>query len=704
MTSATWADDPARSVSQDRFGRAPFARLVADTIASIGPMSSSTVFGIVGKWGSGKSSVVHMIAETLPRDWRVQYFSPWATSSALDLQAEFVATLDAAIDGKSEAVGKAKESLREYATTLSPLLGLLPGGSAIRETTEKVVNQVTRARPWADEFERMSTALQGLGLKLLIVCDDIDRLDASELLAFLKVVRLLGRFPNVHYLIAYDAHTVDHLLTGEGAASPTASFMEKIVQHPFELPSVDSATRYKHVMEALSGAIRDHEVKLNESGQRRLVALVDALIEGLQTPRQISRFEQHLMTIRKMVPGEVDILDFAAVVYLRLNHHEVYRMLPHWSHRLRAGDPTITGQPTDLGRMNKAQIAEQGQRFTTEWLGKLEEVDRSGDASAAWAVLKYLYPNLSRQGTKEPREQAFSDPMYEERYFSLGVPENDVSDLLVQRALRSLASEAEDKAAEADLARVILERHESVGRLAIRKVRQQQAVIFGPDTTRRRLVEFANTLAGTLRRDASKEDLTDAIETWLAVELFESYRDGQLDRATTFDLLGEDRLLDSLLRLSSMYSRRSDEEFRNYLKDLTDTYFSDVGDELQESSRGLAKLRDHLLLIARASGREAIVGVFDAAVSNNPGLLANVAEAMVYQETWYDGKTRSPELTFDVQLWTTVLADEVRAQAWADLEPKTTALEINERDTSPANRRLFGVTSAWEYQKNLAEQ
>src|ERR1700712_5024071 len=100
MTSIeSWSDEPIVRVSQDRFSRTEFARLVAKTIDAVPIGAASTVFGLVGPWGSGKSSVAAMIGEYLPESWIVQSFTPWAATGAVGLQLEFVAALDSALGG-----------------------------------------------------------------------------------------------------------------------------------------------------------------------------------------------------------------------------------------------------------------------------------------------------------------------------------------------------------------------------------------------------------------------------------------------------------------------------------------------------------------------------------------------------------------------------------------------------------------------------
>jgi predicted KAP-like P-loop ATPase len=82
--------------------------------------------------------------------------------------------------------------------------------------------------------------LAGLEQPILVVLDDLDRLDPDELLFTFKLVRMLGRLPNVYYLIAYDEDTLLDILRRTdlvGDAPGRAQlYLEKMVQVRLDVP------------------------------------------------------------------------------------------------------------------------------------------------------------------------------------------------------------------------------------------------------------------------------------------------------------------------------------------------------------------------------------------------------------------------------------------------------------------------------------
>lgn len=60
-------DAEIRTVAEDRLGRTPFCRRVAERIRSAGS-GPSVVFGLAGPWGAGKTSVLNMVEELLKQE------------------------------------------------------------------------------------------------------------------------------------------------------------------------------------------------------------------------------------------------------------------------------------------------------------------------------------------------------------------------------------------------------------------------------------------------------------------------------------------------------------------------------------------------------------------------------------------------------------------------------------------------------------
>lgn len=695
----SWSDDPITELEQDRFDRARFAGLVAKTIDAVPLGAASTVFGLVGRWGSGKSSVAALVHQELDDTWIVQQFTPWAAAGVDGLQLEFVLALDNALGGARAEEQAAREVLKKHSHWARVVLSAVPGvGAALGESAERAVADFAARRPWSEEFGDLANSLEGMDRRVLMVCDDIDRLDATELLEFLKVVRLLGRFPNVHYLVAYDADTVEDLLAAQGIPGRTSSFMEKIVQHPFELPPIDWATRWRHLSDVMSRALDSQGVDLDEAGMVRYRLLIDALSHGLATPRQFARFEHHLTILAGLVPGEVDPLDFAAVAYLRLNHHEVYETLPAWAPALRAG---IAGS-------SSGNAQSQGGLSESDWRETISKQSRRSDITGVWDVICFLYPSLRPKSGRSLHPQAFADPLYEERYFTLGVPQNDVSDVLVARAVSSWLRQEPDPEAEAKVKDTLKTSHPSIARLMLQKLRARRLTQLHLTAPVRPLLEFLNDerVRNQPRQD-QPESPFELIMEWQSEEFVRGYSASEFSREDLVGWLGEETALELVGRATAPFSSGRSPELRAVLSDFVSQILTDLSRPGIAGLEPVSLLRLKVLLLDRARDDERMDIFDDEVETNRPGLLDDkvdgdlqafeaAAVAMVRIARWRSGTRVHPRLEFDQHLWQAAVSEPVQRRMADLLTSEFDYAPVDIEDVSDRSRRHFAIVSARE--------
>jgi len=99
-------DQPVARKQDDRLDRGPFVRRIAAAlIAGDGKNARGIVLGLVGPWGSGKSSVLGLLAEhlaTLQPKPIVVRFNPWIVSGQESLIRAFFLELLAAVDNRDD--------------------------------------------------------------------------------------------------------------------------------------------------------------------------------------------------------------------------------------------------------------------------------------------------------------------------------------------------------------------------------------------------------------------------------------------------------------------------------------------------------------------------------------------------------------------------------------------------------------------------
>jgi hypothetical protein len=366
-----FTDAEVKSVDGDKLGRAVFARRVAERIVRSGG-GPSTVFGLSGRWGSGKTSTLNFIRDFIEDEhgeqskaedkWAVVAFTPWSCTDIEALTEEFYRAIATAMPHDAEGL-KAKKLLARAAPFAAAVgkaaVGALvdkylgedgwkkiaaAGAQSLADEAADEAAELATAQPtFLQRFDSIAEAINSAGRNVLVVIDDVDRLHAEELLGVMKAVRLLGRFDRVHYLLSYDEATVLDVVEGtdlaHGQRGRARLYLEKIIQYPFVLPPIQA----RHLEQALSSQLRevaDTYLLPITNSTKEWTAAVDRIVANTPhlaqlTLRSISRWCHQLDIFLALVGAqEVNFADAALVTYLRLWHNDVYLGLPLWQSQL----------------------------------------------------------------------------------------------------------------------------------------------------------------------------------------------------------------------------------------------------------------------------------------------------------------------------------------------------------------------------------
>lgn len=342
MNDFSHNDQPISVPSEDRFGIDPFAAALSKSILKIKSPTGS-VIALNGPWGSGKSSAVNLIRHHL--DGSVQAgeievidFTCWWFRGEEALALAFFRELYV---GLSPTLGeKLKKSLPKLGARLVKA-GAVLGGAADLAGAGGAGGVAGGAMEWLggliqqeEGVEKLhadlSKALAEQPRRFLVIIDDIDRLSPDEALLIFRLVKSVGRLPNVMYLLVYDRQLAEKIVS-ERFPSEGPHYLEKIVQAAFELPEPMATDVHRHLL-AQIGSI------CGELAEDRVLRFMNLFYEGvapeMRTPRDVARFTNSLAVTWPAVAGEIDLADFIALEVLRLLHPDIYRAVRQSKDRL----------------------------------------------------------------------------------------------------------------------------------------------------------------------------------------------------------------------------------------------------------------------------------------------------------------------------------------------------------------------------------
>jgi hypothetical protein len=477
-------------------------------------MEDSSVLAIVGPWGSGKSSLINLAVADLGGGWKVIRANTWAPPDVAGVIAELFAAIRTAMpsDGRGR---KAAKLLSEWAPLVTPGLSLIPVvGGSIKEVASGVSDYLARRRaqrPMEQVFDELSEQLKGLDLRILVILDDVDRLQPDELLTLFKAIRLVASFPGVYYLLAYDEQTVIDVLTGTAIAAGNReralAYLEKIVQVPLAMPPAEPHYAEKMVTDGLADVLGRLGMPLTDEQASRFRSLYDVLLRHtLSQPRAVGRFLRQAAAYLPMVdPGELDVVDFLALTHLRSFAPATYRVIGR-SKRLLTTAATLESEPS------RDEFREQVQAL----LGQ-----ECGDASKyAWTAIQALFPDiggpLPAPDTPDQREAArrVSAAEYFDRYFLLGLPLDDIADSTARNALHAIARD-ELTPARTTAETMIAGADAAAADAVIRKL----ARFTGDDQVDTSTLETIARYAVSIPERTPEESLAAAAEAWAVAAL-----------------------------------------------------------------------------------------------------------------------------------------------------------------------------------------
>ncbi len=327
-------DLPIERTEDDEFGVDPFCKAIARAIETM-QAPSGTVLALTGPWGIGKSSAVNIVRNHLRSaeqndELKVVSFNPWWYSDESLLTHAFFQHLYAAIgkritkNGRRVILGLAK-SLLGSGTLVSTAVNFVTfgiGGSVAEKAAAAAADAIAIDRTPEEDFSVLSDELKKQKKRYLIIIDDIDRLTADQALLIFRLVKSVGRLPNVIYLLAFDRDFAERAISSLYPAE--RHFLEKIVQASFEVPSPDPSVLHEKLLNSVV-AIAGHP-EGNETVRFRNV-LIDVVNPLVSLPRDLVRVVSSLSVVWAAIGHEVNLADLIAIECLRLFKLPVYQAI-----------------------------------------------------------------------------------------------------------------------------------------------------------------------------------------------------------------------------------------------------------------------------------------------------------------------------------------------------------------------------------------
>ncbi len=326
--STVRSDNPIRGAEDDALGRAPAAQSFARQVLGL-DATEGVVVGVLGPWGSGKTSFVNLARHQFERAAAPMLeFNPWMFSGAEQLVESFFIELAAQLKIRQDLVSIA-QGLEEYGEAFSGLGWLPVVGTWIERLRRatKILAKLSERRKQGVGARRakLEKALADLDKPIIVFLDDIDRLSTSEIRDVFKLVRLTASFPNIIYIVAFDRLRVEEALAEQGV--PGRLYLEKILQIAIDLPPVPDQVFFRQILSAVDYAL----AKIERPGPFDEKVWPDVFAEIvrplIRTMRDVRRYAASVKGTVEALDGQIALADVLALEAVRVFLPDVFTRL-----------------------------------------------------------------------------------------------------------------------------------------------------------------------------------------------------------------------------------------------------------------------------------------------------------------------------------------------------------------------------------------
>ena len=358
------ADKPIEKADEDLLGRSDFAKQFGKSICEY-DSKDGLVIGLYGKWGSGKTSIINMAISEIPVDesekkkWYsrvykrikkiftsqkteeedqchypiVIKFSPWNYSDKNNLISLFFHELKNKLgvakgEGNKGKIGKAISQYSDTIDVLSfiPVIG--PAIAPILKTTFKAVGAKLMKNPSLDEAkEKLCEALEDFNHKIIVFIDDIDRLTTPQIKDIFQLVKQVGDFPNIIYVLTMDREIVCNALS-EYHNIDGDEYLKKIVQVSFEVPEIDKTTVHEILRDRLNDIVHksknEEEFENNKYFETVLEKCVNPYVNNI---RDVNRLLNAFRFKYGALWKETSFVDLLAITAIEIFEPKLYEWI-----------------------------------------------------------------------------------------------------------------------------------------------------------------------------------------------------------------------------------------------------------------------------------------------------------------------------------------------------------------------------------------
>lgn len=419
----------------DLLNRDDFAHRLSQSITTYKSEKSLTI-GIMGSWGSGKSSLINLTVNHLKKENNIIIrFSPWFFSNQENLFLQFFKLIISTLKNKKD-----NENLFERMITPKRMLFESPE-NPLKEYFNYIKDESLNGNfnifEYSNDLESYDSIkyhknqckkyINDFKSKIIVILDDIDRLTNSEIAQVFTLVKSLADFDNFIYILSFDELIVTKALNSLNSEYKD-DFIDKIINIPINIPKI-SESKIEELIRANIKPIYDNQLEKNFKNYNNNFKVIEKYLKiFIKNIRDLKRYQNILNFYLDNIVDDLNIDDLFLILIIQLFDHELFLKIKNNQDQLINDSAFIN----ETNPNTMISIPRFNEKFI-ETLGAVKWEKYQNLLVFLFPLLKTMTNPISKNRFNEwVDNHKICCEKYFEKYFTISLDTNEASDAFIE--------------------------------------------------------------------------------------------------------------------------------------------------------------------------------------------------------------------------------------------------------------------------------
>lgn len=305
-----------KDVDYDLLDRQPIINKLVSSIKNYNT-EGSYVIGLVGSWGSGKTTVINN-AKTIIRKENnktivIDEFDPWLYENQDALLAAMVDTIM-----NETGIKYSFKNLKKVCNIIKEVIGLAEEGEIFAKALSVIVPKDDNYL--GDIKDKINNFLSMNDKYVVVIIDNIERATAENVIFLFKLIGTLFDIKRITYVLSYDKERLTKIF--EDTKKIDCHYIEKIVQQEITVPTIQESKCSKIYSTCFCNLLEFYNV--SQSDMPNFKFILDYLANDIKDLRTFKRLINSTFSIVFTEDNYLYKPDLLSLEFIRFIDSELY--------------------------------------------------------------------------------------------------------------------------------------------------------------------------------------------------------------------------------------------------------------------------------------------------------------------------------------------------------------------------------------------